>query len=79
MPRMSERDRLVELETRHRKVTRELDQARRAVRDRYAAIVAEMSVEQLPEREFREIIGHVIRVGGSAALAALKILPAGPA
>ena len=79
MPRMSERDRLVELETRHRKVTNELDQARRAVRDRYAAIVTEMSVEQLHEREFREIIGHVIRVGGSTALAALKTLPEGQA
>lgn len=79
MPRMSERDRLVELETRHRKVTSELYQARRAVRDRYAAIVTEMSVEQLPEREFREILGHVIRVSGSAALAALKSLPEGQA
>ncbi len=79
MPKMSERDRLAELETRHRMVTNELDQARRALRDRYAAIVTEMSVEQLPEREFREITGHVIRVSGSAALAALKTLPAGQA
>lgn len=79
MPKMSERDRLAELETRHRKVTNELDQARRAVRDRYAAIVTEMSVEQLHEREFREIIGHVIRVGGPTALAALKTLPEGQA
>lgn len=79
MPRMSERDRLAELEARHHKVTNELDQARRAVRDRYAAIVSEMSVEQLPEREFREIIGHVIRVSGSTALAALQALSAGKA
>jgi hypothetical protein len=78
MPKMSERERLAELVARHRKVTDELDQARRAVRDRYAAVVTGIPVEQIPERAFREIISEVIRAGGSASLAALKALPAGP-
>jgi hypothetical protein len=79
MPKMSERDRLAELEARHRKVASELDQARRAVRDRYAGMVIEMAVERISERDFREIVSHAIRVGGAAALAVLKPLPAGPA
>jgi hypothetical protein len=76
MPKMSERERLTDLEGRHRKIGEELELARRAVRDRYAAIVTDMGVEQVPERVFREIMMQVIRAGGNASLAALKTLPA---
>ena len=78
MPKMSERERLTDLEGRHRKIGEELELARRAVRDRYAAIVIDFSVEQIPEREFREIVTQAIRAGGTASLTALKALPASP-
>lgn len=78
MPKMSERDRLSDLEAKHRKMAEELGRARRAVRDRYAGMVIEMMVETIPERDFREIVAHVIRAGGAASLAALKALPTGP-
>ncbi|WP_454883051.1 hypothetical protein [Sphingomonas oryzagri] len=76
MPKMTERDRLADLEARQRKMHEEVERARRALRDRYAAMVGEVPVEQLTEREFRELLGHALRVGGQAALGALKGLPA---
>lgn len=76
MPKMTERDRLTKLEASRRRMDEEVEKARRAVRDRYAAIIGEMPVEQLTEREFRELLGQTLRVGGGAALAALKGLPA---
>jgi hypothetical protein len=33
-----------------------------------------MEVEKLSERDFRDLLQHVIRVGGPAAIAALKSL-----
>ncbi|WP_293985254.1 hypothetical protein [Sphingobium sp.] len=76
MPKMTERDRLADLEARQRKMNDELKNARRALRGRYAAMIAEMPVEKLTEREFRELLTLAIRVGGGAALTAIKGLPA---
>lgn len=76
MPKMTERDRLADLEARQRKISDELESARRALRGKYAVTIAEMPVERLTEKDFRELLTQAIRVGGSAALTALKGLPA---
>ncbi|MCI1271667.1 MAG: hypothetical protein LKM31_10800 [Sphingobium sp.] len=78
MPKQSERERLVDLESRRRKLDDEVEIARRALRGKYAALVSEVAVETLTEREFRDLLGHAIRTGGAPALAALKALPALP-
>jgi hypothetical protein len=78
MPKLTERERLADLEARQRRVAVEVETARRALRGRYAAIVPELAVETLSEREFRDLLAHAIRAGGTACLAALKPLPALP-
>jgi hypothetical protein len=77
MPKLSERDRLAELEARQRKATEEVVSARATLRKRYALIVQEHSVEQFSERDFHELLSHAIRVGGAPSIAALKALPSG--
>ncbi len=74
MPKKSERERLADLEARQRKVAEDVDNARRALRGKYAAIVPELPVETLTEREFREILDLAIRAGGTSTVAALKAL-----
>ncbi|WCT80096.1 hypothetical protein [Novosphingobium humi] len=69
---MTERDRLADLEARQRKLTEDLEDARRMVRGKYAAMMHDLPVEKLSEREFRELLTQAIRVGGTAALAAMK-------
>lgn len=78
MPKQSERERLVDLEARRRKLDDEVETARRALRGKYAATVTELEVETLTEREFRDIVAQAIRAGGVPSLAALKALPAQP-
>lgn len=78
MPKLTERERLADLESRRRKLDDEVENARRALRGKYAALVSELPVESLTEREFRDLLGHAIRAGGAPALAALKVLPALP-
>jgi hypothetical protein len=73
MPKMTERDRLADLEARQRKLTEDLDDARRAIRGKYAALLNDLPIEKLSEREFRELLTQAIRVGGTAALAAMKV------
>lgn len=75
MPKMTERERLADLEARQRKMVEEVDKARRTLRGKYAALVPDLPVEQLTEREFRDVLTATIRVGGVAAIAVLKPLP----
>lgn len=74
MPKMSERERLADLEARQRRMTDEIAQARRALRGKYAAIVLDLSVETLTEREFRDLLAQAIRLGGAPSIAALSSL-----
>lgn len=75
MPKMTDRERLADLEARQRKMVEEVEKTRYALRGKYAAIVPELAVETLTEREFRDLLVAAIRVGGAAAIAALKALP----
>jgi hypothetical protein len=76
MPKMSERERLADLEARQRKVGDEIIEVRRALRGKYGAIVLDLSVETLTEREFRDLLTQAIRVGGASSIAALTALVA---
>ncbi|MDR6710185.1 hypothetical protein J2X73_004590 [Novosphingobium sp. 1748] len=75
MPKMTERDRLADLEARQRKLTEDLENARRTLRGKYTAMMNDLPIEKLSEREFRELLTQAIRVGGTAALTVLKGLP----
>jgi len=75
MPKLSEREKLADLEARQRKMVEEVTQARSALRDRYAAMVRDIGIEALTEREFRDLLTHAIRVGGAASVGTLKALP----
>lgn len=75
MPKMTERDRLAELEERQRKAAEDVEKARLALRGKYAELLRELPVECLAERELREIVTQAIRTGGSAAITAIQALP----
>ena len=74
MPKMSERERLAKIESDQKKLAAEAEAVRRTLRSGYGAICGDLAVERLSEREFREIVGHAIRLGGGTTLAALKAL-----
>lgn len=78
MPKITDREKLAELRERKRRVSEEIEQTQARVRDRYARIVPELPVEELTEREFREVLALAVQHGGEPAVAALKAL-AGPA
>jgi len=72
MPKKSEREKLADLVERQKKVSEEIEAARAQLRGRYARIVADMPVEEIAERDFREGLGLFLKLGGPAAVAALK-------
>lgn len=77
MPKLTERERLAELEVRQRKLLDEIDAARLSLRSRHAAAIQELPVETLTERELRDVVQLSIQLGGATAIAALKpLLPA---
>ena len=75
MPKMTDRERLAKIEADRRKLDEEADTVRQSLRAQYAAHISQIAVEQLSEREFRDLLTHAIRVGGAAAITALKALP----
>lgn len=75
MPKLSERDRLAELEVRQRRAAQEVETARCALRGKYADMVRELPVEAMSERIFKDLLSEAIRVGGEASFAALKAIP----
>lgn len=78
MPKQNDRERLADLEARQRRLQEEIAAARSALRARYGAIVVQLPMEAIGERDFRDILQHAIRVGAPAALQALKALPPAP-
>ncbi|OAN53522.1 hypothetical protein [Sphingobium sp. TCM1] len=76
MPKMTERERLAKIEADQQNLAREAETVRRGLRVQYGKLVTELPVERLSEREFRDVLGHAIRVGGAVAIAALKGLSA---
>lgn len=79
MPKMTDREKLADLDKRQRQLAEEAETVRRNVRARYGTILTDIAVESLSERDFRDILNQAIRTGGSAAVTALKGLPATPA
>lgn len=76
MPKMTERERLAKIEADQRNLAQEAETVRRGLRAQYGKLATELAVERLSEREFRDVLGQAIRVGGGAALVALRALPA---
>lgn len=76
MPKMTERERLAKIEADQQTLAMEAETVRRGLRVHYGKLVTELPVERLSEREFREVLGQAIRVGGAAAVSALKGLAA---
>ena len=79
MPKMNDREKLADLDKRQRQLADEAESARKGLRARYGTLLADIAVERISEREFRDVLSHAIRAGGSAAVTALKALPATPA
>jgi hypothetical protein len=76
MPKMTDRERLVKIEADQENLAREAETVRRGLRAHYGKLATELPVERLSEREFRDVLGQAIRVGGAVAIAALKGLSA---
>jgi len=74
MPKMTDRERLAKIEADQRSLAAEAETVRQTLRARYGGIAAELPVELLSERDFRDVIAQAIRIGGAAASAALKAL-----
>ena len=79
MPKLTDREKLADLDKRQQMLAQEAETVRRTLRSRYGAMLADMPVERLSEREFRDLVTHAVRVGGLAAIAALKGLPSAEA
>lgn len=78
MPKLTDRERLAKIEADQRSLAQEAETVRRGLRAHYGRLTAELPIEKLSEREFREVLAQAIRVGGAGAIVALKALPAQP-
>ncbi len=78
MPKLTDRERLAKIEADQRSLALEAESVRQSVRASYGAVVSEYAVETLTEREFRDVLGLALRIGGSEAIAALKALAPSP-
>jgi hypothetical protein len=78
MPKMTDRERLAKIETDQRLLADEADTVRRSLRAHYGQLVADLPVERLTERDFRDLLLQAVRVGGGTAVHALKGLPGSP-
>lgn len=78
MPKLNNRERLAKIEADQHNLALEADAVRRTVRAQYGLLVGDLAVEKLTERDFKELIGQAIRVGGGTAITALKTLPPVP-
>jgi hypothetical protein len=78
MPKLSDREKLADLDKRQHQLAQEADTVRRTLRSRYGAMLADIAIERLSEREFKDLVTHAVRAGGPAAIIALKALPAAP-
>jgi len=78
MPKLTDREKLAELDKRQHLLAQEAETVRRSLRSRYGAMLADIAVERLSERDFRDLVTHAVRTGGPAAIAALKGVPSAP-
>jgi cytoplasmic iron level regulating protein YaaA (DUF328/UPF0246 family) len=78
MPKLTEREKLADLEARQRKIGEELETARQAVRSRYGGLLTGLPLEKMSERDIKELVEQALRVGSPAAIGALKALPSLP-
>lgn len=76
MPKLTDREKLADLDKRQRQLASEAETVRKNLRARYGTLLADLPVETLSEREFRDLLTQAIRTGGAPALTALKALPA---
>jgi hypothetical protein len=75
---MSERERLADLVEKRRKIADEIETTQARLRERYGAIVIALPVEEIAERDFREAMGLLLKLGGPAAIGAMKAAPSKP-
>lgn len=78
MPKLTDREKLADLDKRQHLLAQEAETVRRTLRSRYGAMLSDIAVERLSDREFRDLVTHAVRAGGPAAIAALKGLPPAP-
>jgi hypothetical protein len=79
MPKLTDREKLADLDKRQQMLAQEAETVRRTLRSRYGAMLADIAIERLSEREFRDLLTHAVRTGGPTAINALKGLPSAPA
>jgi len=78
MPKLTEREKLADLEARQRKIGEEIETTRQAVRSRYVGLLTGLPLERMAERDLKALVEQALRAGSPAAIGALKALPSLP-
>lgn len=78
MPKKNDRERLAKIEADQFILAEEAKAVRTSLRAQYGVLVADLAVERLSERDFKDLITQAIRLGGTASVAALKALETPP-